>query len=97
MSNGEIFSLIAIFISFAGLIISIFKATKERDHERDKNTKNLAAIDNNITTIKTNVDDIKYKVEKIDAKMQNDHDILIKHDQKITNLEKEVFTKGGRC
>lgn len=51
-------------------------------------------IRNNMAIIKTSTDEIKYKVEKIDIKIQTDHERLIEHEQKIKNLEKEVF-KGG--
>ena len=99
MSNGEILSLIAVSLSFIGVLTSFIfsykKAIKERDTEREHNINNIAEIRNNISTIKTSVDDIKYKVEKIDEKMQNDHEKLVEHEQKIKNLEKEVFNKGG--
>lgn len=99
MTNGEIISLIAVSLSFIGVLTSFIfsykKAIKERDQERESNIKNVYEIKNSIGSIKTNVDEIKEKVEKIDDKMESDHEKLIEHEQKIRNLEKEVFYKGG--
>ena len=98
MSNGEIISLIAVSLSFLGVLTSFVfsyrKATRERDQERENSLKNTMEIRNNMAIIKTSTDEIKYKVEKIDIKIQTDHERLIEHEQKIKNLEKEVF-KGG--
>lgn len=98
MSNGEIISLIAVSLSFLGVLTSFVfsyrKATRERDQERENSLKNTMEIRNNMAIIKTSTDEIKYKVEKIDIKIQTDHERLIEHEQKIRNLEKEVF-KGG--
>lgn len=98
MSNGEILSLIAVCISFLGVLASFAfsyrKALKERDQERESNIKQLTEIKSSVNTIKENVDEIKERVEKIDEKMQSDHEKIIEHETKIRNLEKEVF-KGG--
>lgn len=95
MTSGEIISLIAVCLSFIGVVISFTfsfkKATRERDQERENNIRNVAEIKNNISSITTSVSEIKYKVERIDEKMQSDHERLIEHDTKIKNLEKEVF------
>ena len=95
MTNGEIISLIAVCLSFIGVVTSFVfsfrKASKERDQERESNIKNVAEIKNNISTINSSVSEIKYKVEKIDEKIQSDHERLIEHETKIRNLEKEVF------
>ena len=100
MTNGEIISLIAVCLSFIGVLTSFLfsykKATKERDQERESNIKNMAEIKNDTNNIRNNVDEIKVKVEKIDDKMEKDHDKLIEHENKIRNLEKEVFYKGGQ-
>ena len=99
MTSGEITSLIAVCLSFLGVLTSFMfsykRATKERDQERESNVKNVADIKNNISNIKENVDEIKVKVEKIDDKMESDHEKLIEHEQKIRNLEKEVFRGGA--
>lgn len=95
MTNGEIISLIAVCLSFIGVVISFIfsfrKASKERDQERENNIRNVIEIKNNIGSISSSVSEIKYKVERIDEKMQNDHEKLIEHETKIKNLEKEVF------
>lgn len=95
MTNGEIISLIAVCLSFIGVVISFYfsfrKANKERDQERENNIRNVVEIKNNIGSISTSVSEIKYKVERIDEKMQTDHEKLIEHETKIRNLEKEVF------
>lgn len=95
MTNGEIISIIAVCLSFMGVLTSFVfsfrKASKERDQERESNIQNVAEIKNNIGSITTSVNEIKYKVERIDEKMQSDHEKLIEHETKIRNLEKEVF------
>lgn len=95
MTNSEIISLIAVCFTFLSILISFGfsyrKATKENDHEKETNVKNLTEIRNDIVTIKSSVSEIKYKVEKIDVKMQNDHEKVIEHETKIKNIEKEVF------
>ena len=95
MANGEIISIIAVCLSFLGVLTSFVfsfrKASKERDQERENNIRNVIEIKNNIGAISSSVSDIKYKVERIDEKMQNDHEKLIEHETKIRNLEKEVF------
>ena len=95
MTNGEIISLIAVCLSFIGVVISFYfsfrKASKERDQERENNIRNVIEIKNNIGTISSSISEIKYKVERIDEKMQSDHEKLIEHETKIKNLEKEVF------
>ena len=95
MTNGEILSLIAVCLSFLGVLTSFVfsfrKANKERDQERESNIRNVAEIKNNISNINTSVSEIKYKVEKIDEKTQIDHEKTIEHETRIRNLEKEVF------
>ena len=95
MTSGEIISIIAVCLSFMGVLTSFIfsfkKASKERDQERESNIRNVVEIKNNISSITTSVSEIKYKVERIDEKMQSDHEKLIEHDTKIKNLEKEVF------
>lgn len=95
MTNGEIISLIAVCLSFMGVVTSFIfsfkKASKERDQERENNIRNVIEIKNNIGSISSSVSEIKYKVERIDEKMQSDHEKLIEHETKIKNLEKEVF------
>lgn len=95
MTNGEIISIIAVCLSFMGVLTSFIfsfrKASKERDQERESNIRNVAEIKNNIGSITSSVNEIKYKVERIDEKMQSDHEKLIEHETKIKNLEKEVF------
>lgn len=99
MTSGEITSIIAVSLSFIALVTSFVfsykKAIRERDQERESNVKNVYEIKNSISTIKENVEEIKDKVEKIDGKMQSDHERLIEHEQKIRNLEKEVFRGGA--
>lgn len=95
MTNGEIISIIAVCLSFLGVLTSFVfsfrKASKERDQERESNIRNVSEIKNNIGSITASVNEIKYKVERIDEKMQSDHEKIIEHDTKIKNLEKEVF------
>ena len=95
MTTGEIISIIAVCLSFMGVLTSFIfsfrKASKERDQERESNIRNVAEIKNNIGSITSSVNEIKYKVERIDEKMQSDHEKLIEHETKIRNLEKEVF------
>ena len=95
MTSGEIISVIAVCLSFLGVLTSFIfsfrKASKERDQERESNIRNVAEIKNNIGSITSSVNEIKYKVERIDEKMQSDHEKIIEHETKIKNLEKEVF------
>ena len=70
MTNGEIISIIAVCLSFLGVLTSFVfsfrKASKERDQERESNIRNVAEIKNNIGSITASVNEIKYKVERID-------------------------------
>ena len=95
MSTGEIISIIAVCISFFGVasafIFSFIKGNKDRDKERDENTKNIVTIKNDITNILNNLSEIKRKIDKIEDRADTDHEKIIEHESRIKNLEKEVF------
>lgn len=97
MSTGELISIIAVCLSFLGLLISFIfsykKDNRESDNEKEKDIANIVEIKSNIITIKSGIEDIKYNVKNLDIKMQNDHEKIIEHETKIKNLEKEVFKK----
>ena len=99
MTTGEIISIIALCISFFGTITAFLfnarRSNKERDDERDANTKNILTIKNDITNIASNISEIKRKIDKIEDKADNDHEKIIQHETRIRNLEKEVFKKGA--
>lgn len=96
---GEIISVIAVCLSFLGVlssfIFSFKKASKERDEERETNIKNITSIKKDISTISADISDMKRKFDRIDEKMSNDHDKIVNHETRIKNLEKEVFKKGA--
>lgn len=99
MSIGEIISIIAVCLSFLGVLSSFIfsykKADKEREAERELNVKNITTIKNDIKNINEAVVKLENKLDKIDEKMNSDHDKLVEHDTRIRNLENEVFKKGG--
>ena len=96
---GEIISVIAVCLSFLGVlssfIFSFKKASKERDEERETNIKNITSIKKDISTISADISDMKRKFDRIDEKMSNDQDKIVNHETRIKNLEKEVFKKGA--
>lgn len=95
MTTGEIISIIAVCISFFGVLSSFMfsnrRANKERDDEREINVKNIVTIKNDITNISENIIDIKRKIDKIEDRADNDHEKIIEHETRIKNLEKSVF------
>ena len=95
MSTGEIISIIAVCLSFLGVLSSFLfsykKANKEAENERELNVIKITNIQNNITNICDDLQTINRKLDKID----NDHDKIINHESRIINLEKEVFKKGA--
>ena len=97
MTSGEAIALIAVVISFAGLIVSFIFSMRKDGRENDRETKAAAAtlstIQNELRNIGANVDRIERKVDKIDARSEADHEKIIESDTKIKNLEKEVFNK----
>ena len=99
MTSGEIISIIAVCISFLGVLSSFIfsyrKADREREKERELNVQNITIIKKEISNIGDDVNDIKAKLNKLSDKRDNDHDIIIKHEARITSLEKEVFKKGA--
>lgn len=99
MSTGEIISIIAVCLSFLGVLSSFIfsykKADRERNQERELNVQNITTIKKDIANICEEIGEIKNKLNKMDDKRNNDHDIIINHESRITNLEKEVFKKGA--
>ena len=99
MTTGEIISIIAVCLSFLGVLSSFIfsyrKADKERVQEREMNVKNIVTIKNDIENISTNIGEIKKKIDKIEEKADTDHEKIIQHEARIKNLEKTVFKKGA--
>ena len=97
MTAGEIISIIAVCLSFLGVLSSFIfsyrKADKERDQERETNVKNIVTIKNDITNISKDIGEIKRKIDKIEDRADTDHEKIIQHESRIKNLEKEVFNK----
>lgn len=97
MATGEIISIIAVVLSFLGVLSSFIfsykKADREREQERANNIENITVIKKDIISISTDISDIKKKFDKIDEKMNSDHDKITEHETRIKNLEKEVFNK----
>lgn len=99
MTTGEIISIVAVVLSFLGVLSSFIfsyrKASKERDEERENNIENITSIKKDISNISADISDMKRKFDRIDEKMSNDHDKIVNHETRIKNLEKEVFKKGA--
>lgn len=97
MSNGEIISVVAVILSFIGVISSFIfsykKADRERDQEREMNIRNITTIKDDVKNMNNNLVEVKSKVEKIDDTVCNLNNKIIEHDEKIKHLEKEVFHK----
>lgn len=97
MSNGEIISVVAVILSFIGVISSFVfsykKADRERDQEREMNIRNITTIKDDVKNMNNNLVEVKSKVEKIDDTVCNLNNKIIEHDEKIKHLEKEVFHK----
>lgn len=95
MSIGEILSLIAVCLSFIGVAVSFGfsyrKVDKERDSERELNVKQMTVMNDKLDSIGGTITEVRTDVKRIDEKMQNDHEVIIRHDQKINNLEAVVF------
>ena len=100
MTAGEIISIIAVCLSFLGVLSSFVfsyrRADKERDQERETNVKNIVTIKNDITNISKDTSEIKRKIDKIEDRADNDHEKIIQHESRIKNLEKEVFNKKNK-
>jgi len=99
MTTGEIISIIAVCLSFLGVlssfIFSVRKNDKERQKEIETNVKNILSIKNDIGNISQNIGEIKVKIDKIEDSTDRDHEKIIDHEARIKNLEKEVFKKGA--
>lgn len=99
MSNGEIISIIAVCLSFLGVLSSFIfsykKADKERTQERELNVVKITNIENSISNICGDIQEIKRKIDKIDETKNSDHEKIIEHETRLKNLEKEVFKKGA--
>lgn len=97
---SEVTSIIAIGISFLGVVISFYfafkKADKERVEEKELNVKNITTIKDDLTHMREDIGEIKTKVEKIDERTHEDHAKIVEHETKIKNLEKEVFGRGKK-
>ena len=97
MSNSEIISVVAVILSFIGVISSFIfsykKADRERDQEREMNIRNITTIKDDVKNMNNNLVEVKSKVEKIDESVCNLNNKIIEHDEKIKHLEKEVFHK----
>ena len=97
MSNGEIISIMAVILSFIGVVSSFVfsykKADRERDQEREMNIRNITTIKDDVKNMNSNLVEVKSKVEKIDETVCNLNNKIIEHDEKIKHLEKEVFHK----
>lgn len=95
MSTGEILSIIAVSLSFIGVLSSFIfsyrKADKERAQEIKNNVENIVTIKNDIANISENIIDIKSKINKIEDRADSDHEKIIEHETRIKNLEKQVF------
>lgn len=98
MATGEVISIIAVCLSFIGVVSSFVfnyrKADKERSQERELNIKSITTIKNNIENISGDISDIKKKFDKIDDKMNSDHERIINHETRIQNLENKI-NKGA--
>lgn len=98
MTATEIYSLIAILISFTGIIVSWYyshrKLDKERTKEHELNVQNITSIQKDISAISKDIADIRMKINKLDQQMYNDHEKIVEHDNRIKHLEKTVFKKG---
>lgn len=99
MATGEILSIIAVSLSFLGVLSSFIfsyrKADKERAQEIKNNVENIVTIKNDITNISKDIGEIKRKIDKIEDRAETDHEKIIQHETRIKNLEKEVFKKGA--
>lgn len=99
MTTGEIISVIAVCLSFLGVlssfIFSVRKNDKERKKEIEMNVQNILTIKNDIGNISTNIGEIKKKIDKMEERADTDHEKIIEHDARIKNLEKTVFKKGA--
>ncbi len=97
MSSGEIIAIMAVCISFLGVIVSFIfsfrKDGREADKDREEGAATLATIQNDLRNISANIERIERKVDKIEERSNGDHEKIVEHDTKIKNLEKEVFKK----
>lgn len=92
MTTGEIVSIIALVISFFGVVTAFIFSARKADKERAEERKN---DDYNMRSLMSDVAEIKAKVDKIDEKIFNDHEKVVEYEARIKNLEKEVFNKKG--
>ena len=95
MQTGEIISLVAIIISFIGVVSSFIfsykKADKERDAERELNIKTITNIKDNLQSIDKVVNKIDLKIEAINENVNEIDRKIVEHDTKIKSLEHEIY------
>jgi len=99
MLSEELVSVLALFLSFVGVLSSFIfstrKETKEHEKEREINVQNITTIRNDIANFTESVSKIEKKLDKIDEKMDSDHEKLIDHENRIKNIEKHIFKRGA--
>ena len=97
MTYGEIFSLISIIIAFTSFIVSLIvmskKASKDSAKEKEALNTNMHEVKYAVQSIQAEIVDIKSNIQSIDEKFSKDHDKLVEHNTRLTNLEKEVFSR----
>lgn len=100
MELGEIISIVAVVISFLGLIVSFIfsyrKIDKERDTERENNIRNITMIKEDIKSMAEKIENIEVKLSKIDEATNNYDKAFERNTQRIIHLEKEVFGSKQR-
>lgn len=99
MLTEEIVSVLALCLSFVGVLSSFIfstrKESKEHEKEREINVQNITTIRNDIATINEAFSKIEKQLDKIDEKIDSDHEKLIEHESRIKNLEKCIFKRGA--
>ena len=96
MTTTEIVAIIALLISFCGLVVALRREGRDSGKARDTETSTLTTIQNKLDNIVGDLGRFERKVDKIDDRSEADHEKIIENDTKIKNLEKEVFKRSER-